>query len=67
MAIHVEFGLVFTLLSLFLLMFLHMGVRAEGEMSAYSVFNPNCERLLGQLTPEHFERDMLMQRREDEQ
>ncbi|KAI6177685.1 hypothetical protein M3Y97_00935100 [Aphelenchoides bicaudatus] len=66
LAIHVQFGLVFAITSLFVLMFLHLGVRGEGEMSAYSVFNPNCERLLGQLTPEHFERDMLMQRRDDD-
>lgn len=32
-------------------------------MSAYSVFNPNCEQLLGQMTAEHFERDMLLQKR----
>ncbi|KAI6240141.1 hypothetical protein M3Y99_00500700 [Aphelenchoides fujianensis] len=62
-AAHVQFGLVFFICSLFLVMFLHLGVRAEGEMSAYSVFNPHCERLLGQVTSEHFERDMLMQGR----
>ncbi|VDO71930.1 unnamed protein product [Heligmosomoides polygyrus] len=32
------------------------------QMSAYSVFNPNCERLLGQMTAEHFERDVLRRR-----
>ncbi|RCN37228.1 hypothetical protein ANCCAN_16869 [Ancylostoma caninum] len=32
------------------------------RLSAYSVFNPNCERLLGQMTAEHFERDMLRRR-----
>ncbi|VDO31845.1 unnamed protein product [Haemonchus placei] len=32
------------------------------KMSAYSVFNPNCERLLGQMTAEHFERDVLRRR-----
>lgn len=58
--IKAEFGLVYLILSLFMLMFLNLGVRREGELSAYSVFNPNCERLLGQITNEHFERDMLM-------
>ncbi|CAD5216595.1 unnamed protein product [Bursaphelenchus okinawaensis] len=67
LAAHIEFGCVYFLFSLFLLMFLNLGVRAEGELSAYSVFNPNCHRLLGQITSEHFERDMLMQAREDDE
>jgi len=33
--------------------------RKPGEMSAYSVFNPNCERLAGQMTAEHFENELL--------
>ncbi|VDL83403.1 unnamed protein product [Nippostrongylus brasiliensis] len=41
---------------------LSLGTRSEGEISAYSVFNPNCERLLGQMTAEHFERDVLRRR-----
>ncbi|KAI1712230.1 SAYSvFN domain-containing protein 1 [Ditylenchus destructor] len=57
-----EFGLVYLLCSMFILMFLNLGVRMEGEMSAYSVFNPNCERLLGQMTEEHFQRDVLQRR-----
>lgn len=57
--IKLEFGLVYFLFSCFVLMFLNLGVRKEGEMSAYSVFNENCERLLGQITSEHFERDLL--------
>uniref|UniRef100_A0A915EJX9 SAYSvFN domain-containing protein n=1 Tax=Ditylenchus dipsaci TaxID=166011 RepID=A0A915EJX9_9BILA len=57
-----EFGCVYFILSLFLLMLLNLGVRKEGEASAYSVFNPNCERLLGQMTGEHFERDVLRRR-----
>ncbi|KAH7730900.1 Protein C13F10.5 [Aphelenchoides avenae] len=59
MAVKVEFGLVYFLSSLFVALFLNLGVRKEGEVSAYSVFNPNCERLLGQMTGEHFERDVL--------
>ncbi|KAK6015819.1 hypothetical protein OSTOST_18706 [Ostertagia ostertagi] len=46
----------------FLAICLSLGNRREGEMSAYSVFNPNCERLLGQMTAEHFERDVLRRR-----
>ncbi|EJW88880.1 hypothetical protein WUBG_00209 [Wuchereria bancrofti] len=33
--------------------------RKSGELSAYSIFNPHCERLPGTLTAEHFERDLL--------
>jgi len=64
LAAHTEFGFVYFILSMFLLLLLNLGVRKEGEFSAYSVFNPRCERLLGQLTGDHFERDVLMQRRE---
>uniref|UniRef100_A0A914CZ68 SAYSvFN domain-containing protein n=1 Tax=Acrobeloides nanus TaxID=290746 RepID=A0A914CZ68_9BILA len=63
--VHAEFGIVYFVISLFILMFLNLGVRKEGEMSAYSVFNPDCERLLGQLTGEHFERDLLLRRARD--
>ncbi|CAJ0939990.1 unnamed protein product, partial [Mesorhabditis belari] len=42
---------------------LGLGQRKDGEISAYSVFNENCERLLGQMTAEHFERDVLQKRR----
>ncbi|PIO63500.1 hypothetical protein TELCIR_14898 [Teladorsagia circumcincta] len=60
--IWVEFGLVFFTISILLAICLSLGNRCEGEMSAYSVFNPNCERLLGQMTAEHFERDVLRRR-----
>uniref|UniRef100_A0A914H3C4 SAYSvFN domain-containing protein n=1 Tax=Globodera rostochiensis TaxID=31243 RepID=A0A914H3C4_GLORO len=50
LAAHVQFGFVYFVLSVLLLLLLNLGVRREGELSAYSVFNPNCERLLGQLT-----------------
>lgn len=59
--IKLEFGFVYFMISCFILIFLNLGVRKEGEMSAYSVFNENCERLLGQITNEHFERDLLFQ------
>ncbi|KAL3084703.1 hypothetical protein niasHT_031588 [Heterodera trifolii] len=64
LAAHVQFGFVYFVLSALLLLLLNLGVRREGELSAYSVFNPNCERLPGQLTGEHFERDMLFARRQ---
>uniref|UniRef100_A0A0K0CVT0 SAYSvFN domain-containing protein n=1 Tax=Angiostrongylus cantonensis TaxID=6313 RepID=A0A0K0CVT0_ANGCA len=57
-----QFGLVFFAASVLIAICLCLGDRNEGEMSAYSVFNPNCERLLGQITAEHFERDVLRRR-----
>ncbi|KHJ88174.1 hypothetical protein OESDEN_12035 [Oesophagostomum dentatum] len=60
--IWVQFGLVFFAAAILITICLGLGNRSEGEMSAYSVFNPNCERLLGQMTAEHFERDVLRRR-----
>uniref|UniRef100_A0A1I7ZTY3 SAYSvFN domain-containing protein n=1 Tax=Steinernema glaseri TaxID=37863 RepID=A0A1I7ZTY3_9BILA len=59
----IEFGAVFFIVFLFLLMILNLGNRSEGEVSAYSVFNPGCERLLGQMTAEHFESELLKRNR----
>uniref|UniRef100_A0AC35EZB3 SAYSvFN domain-containing protein n=1 Tax=Panagrolaimus sp. PS1159 TaxID=55785 RepID=A0AC35EZB3_9BILA len=61
---HAQFGIVYFIFSLFIFLFLNLGSRKEGELSAYSVFNPNCERLLGSLTAEQFERDMMIRRNE---
>ncbi|KAK0411512.1 hypothetical protein QR680_005687 [Steinernema hermaphroditum] len=58
-----EFGAVFFIVFLLTLMILNLGTRAEGEVSAYSVFNPGCERLLGQMTAEHFENELLRRNR----
>lgn len=33
------------------------GPKKEGEVSAYSVFNPNCEAIDGTLKAEQFERE----------
>uniref|UniRef100_A0A8R1XZF9 SAYSvFN domain-containing protein n=1 Tax=Onchocerca volvulus TaxID=6282 RepID=A0A8R1XZF9_ONCVO len=55
----IEFGLVFFISSLFFVLFINLGNRKSNELSAYSVFNPHCERLPGTLTAEHFERDLL--------
>ncbi|TRY86329.1 hypothetical protein DNTS_016133 [Danionella cerebrum] len=56
-----EFGLPFFLISLFY--WLYEGLRSPkakqpGEMSAYSVFNPHCEPILGTLTAEQLEGEM---------
>ncbi|GMR59552.1 hypothetical protein PMAYCL1PPCAC_29747 [Pristionchus mayeri] len=55
----IEFGAVFFVFSCLTGICLGLGSRRQGEVSAYSVFNSNCERLLGSMTAEHFERDML--------
>ncbi|XP_051511472.1 SAYSvFN domain-containing protein 1-like [Myxocyprinus asiaticus] len=56
-----EFGLPFFLISLFY--WLYEGLRSPkarqpGEMSAYSVFNPDCQPILGTLTAEQLEGEM---------
>lgn len=53
-------GGVFLLISSFFVIYSSMGsnTRKKGELSAYSVFNPNCQRLQGQLTAEQFEREL---------
>ncbi|XP_012671183.1 SAYSvFN domain-containing protein 1 [Clupea harengus] len=56
-----DFGLPFFLISLFY--WLYEGLRApterrQGELSAYSVFNPDCQPLLGALTAEQLEGEM---------
>ncbi|GMS80553.1 hypothetical protein PENTCL1PPCAC_2728 [Pristionchus entomophagus] len=55
----IEFGAVFFVFSCLTGICLGLGSKRQGEVSAYSVFNSNCERLLGSMTAEHFERDML--------
>ncbi|XP_070578033.1 SAYSvFN domain-containing protein 1-like [Ptychodera flava] len=60
--IKLEFAAVFLVLTLFYLVYASMRsdvVRKPGELSAYSVFNPNCERIDGTLTAEQFEREMM--------
>jgi hypothetical protein len=52
------------------LMYVNLGDRRAGELSAYSVFNPNYERLPGQLTGAQFEaeiRHMPLNAVQDEQ
>lgn len=59
--VELEFGLVFFVLSMFYWIYegLHAPKkRQEGEMSAYSVFNPGCKAIPGTLTAEQFEREL---------
>ncbi|KRZ69590.1 SAYSvFN domain-containing protein 1 [Trichinella papuae] len=60
-AVWIEFGCVYALLSCFVFIWYNTSSsrrrrrKKRGELSAYSVFNPECTRLPGQLTAEHFE------------
>ena len=58
--IELEFGAVFFIISGFVFMYkcTRTRPREAGEASAYSVFNPGCERLDGTFTPEQFERQL---------
>jgi len=51
------FGAVFLILSLICFVWVNTGTRPRqpGELSAYSVFNRNCERIDGTFTAEQFE------------
>jgi len=53
----VEFGTVFFMVSLFYVVYANTrtGPNKENAPSAYSVFNPNCERIAGTFTAEQFE------------
>ncbi|KAH8256315.1 hypothetical protein KR032_000634 [Drosophila birchii] len=59
-AIELKFGLVFLMFSaLFGIYFnTRTGPRKRNEMSAYSVFNKNCESIDGTLKAEQFEREI---------
>lgn len=58
--ISVEFGFVYFLLSAFAFIVLSLrGSRRKiGQLSAYSVFNENCESIEGTLTADQFEREL---------
>ena len=45
--LYYNFALVFLLLTIIALIFLNLGERKPGTLSAYSVFNPNQERIYG--------------------
>jgi Uncharacterized conserved domain (SAYSvFN) len=53
----VEFGTVFFMVSLFYVVYKNTrtGPVKDNAPSAYSVFNPNCERITGTFTAEQFE------------
>lgn len=59
-AIEYEFGAVYFILSalVFICLNTHSRPRKKGELSAYSVFNPNCEAIEGTLDASQFEREI---------
>lgn len=61
-AFSIGFFTVIFMATIFIALYLSLGKKKKGEVSAYSVFNPGCKRLLGQITPEHFERDIMRTR-----
>ncbi|XP_078090850.1 SAYSvFN domain-containing protein 1 [Mustelus asterias] len=59
--IELEFGLVYFVLSMFYWIYVgtrDSGRKKQGEVSAYSVFNPGCKAIEGSLTAEQFEREL---------
>ena len=58
--VELQFGSVFFIVSLFYLVYSSMesGTRDKAQPSAYSVFNPRCERLQGTFTAEQFESEL---------
>lgn len=57
--IKLEFGVVYFVISLLVIIYLNTGRRKPGTKSAYSVFNPNVERIQGQLTAEQLQQNLL--------
>jgi hypothetical protein len=49
-----NFGAVYFMITIIALIFLNLGQRKPGELSAYSVFNPNNERILGSMSNNNF-------------
>ncbi|XP_973509.2 SAYSvFN domain-containing protein 1 [Tribolium castaneum] len=58
--IEFQFGTVFLIVSAIVFMYVNTrtGPRKVGEVSAYSVFNKNCESIDGTLKAEQFEREI---------
>jgi len=56
-----EFGAVYFIFSAFVFIWMNMrsGPKQEGEVSAYSVFNPKCETIDGTLDADKLQKQML--------
>ncbi|XP_076226035.1 SAYSVFN motif domain containing 1 isoform X2 [Nomia melanderi] len=59
-AIEFEFGTVYLVLSMLIFIWINTHTRPKkpGELSAYSVFNPNCTAIEGTLEASQFEREI---------
>jgi hypothetical protein len=57
--VRIEFGVVYVVVSSLVLIYLNTNKRKRQGVSAYSVFNPNVERLPGQLTAEQLEQSLI--------
>lgn len=57
-ALYFETGTLFSIATIFVFMLSNLGVRKEGELSAYSVFNANFQSLLGTTTAEQLDREI---------
>ncbi|KAL6444831.1 hypothetical protein ACFW04_002103 [Cataglyphis niger] len=59
-ALKYEFGAVYFILSALVFIYLNTrsGPKRQGEPSAYSVFNPNCEAIQGTLDATQFEKEI---------
>lgn len=59
-ALEYEFGAVYFVLSalVFICLNTRSGPKRRGELSAYSVFNPNCEAIEGTLDASQFENEI---------
>ena len=57
--IQLQFGAVYFAVSLLFIMYFSMRTERDPcHLSAYSVFNPNCERIDGTFTAEQFEKEL---------
>ena len=56
--LYFQFGTLYFMLSLFVLIFFNLGDRKDGEMSAYSVFNHGYRTIMGTMTAEQFDKEI---------
>lgn len=53
-----EFGSLWIIMSLFVLLIYNLGDNKDGDMSAYSVFNKEFRNIMGALTADQFDREI---------
>ena len=58
LSIFIGFGSLWIMFTLFCVMFMNLGERKPGELSAYSVFNDGFTKILGTISPEQFENEI---------